>query len=272
VIFLELLMNSAILTSYNPVLVALSFLITMTGSFLTLTVAARIRQSDGKLSLMNVLAGGVSLGGVGVWAMHFVGMLALNMDVATSYSPMETAVSLLAAVAGSSLALAFVAQAPQQLLRLLITGFLLGMGVVFMHYMGMFGMRFGGFIQWDLPTIGVSAVVATIAATTALWLAFNVRSLFDRIAAALVMSVAVCTTHYTGMTAAEFVCTTINRNAIPQGFGYMSRLSLPSAVTIAAFAMALLIAIDQFFQRVKARPLAATRPRRLARRKASAAL
>ena len=146
--------------------------------------------------------------------------------------------------------------------RLLGAGFLLGMGVVFMHYLGMFGMKFGGSIQWDLAVVGASAVIAVVAATAALWLAFNTRGLGVRALAALVMAVAVCAMHYTGMAAAEFICTTPNRDAVPQGFGYMSRINLPMFVTIAAFTMALLISIDQLFQRANAqvkRPAAARR-------------
>jgi NO-binding membrane sensor protein with MHYT domain len=255
-------MNSVVTTGYDPFFVALSFLLALVGSFVALTAATRIRQADGQLSMTNTISSGVALGGIGVWSMHFVGMLALKVDVASSYSLAETGTSLVAAIVATSLALGFVAQAPGQTSRLLGAGFLLGMGVVFMHYLGMFGMKFGGFIQWDFAVIGISALIAVVAATAALWLAFNTRGLGRRALAAVVMAVAVCAMHYTGMTAAEFICTTPNRDAVPQGFGYMSRINLPMFVTIAAFTMALLISIDQLFQRVKTesnRPVPARR-------------
>ena len=242
-------MNPVVESSYQPSFVALSFLIAMIGSFVALTAATRIRGADGRLSVTNTLAAGIALGGIGVWAMHFIGMLALKLDLASSYSMLETAVSLVAAIAATSLALGFVAMAPDRPARLVGAGFLLGMGVVFMHYLGMFGMKFGGYIRWDLAIVGVSALIAVVAATAALWLALNTPTLQRRVLAAGVMAVAVCAMHYTGMAAAEFVCTTANRNAMPQGTGYISSINLPTLVTIAAAVMALLISMDQMFQR-----------------------
>ena len=112
----------------------------------------------------------------------------------------------------------------------------------------MFGMKFGGYIQWDYAVVGISAVIAVVAATVALWLAFNTRTLVLRAAAAVLMGVAVCSMHYTGMQAADFICTTANRGALPQGFGYISAMDLPSMVATVALAMAALISVDQAFQ------------------------
>ncbi|MDW5445045.1 MHYT domain-containing protein [Polaromonas sp. SM01] len=245
-------MTSSVLTSYQPAYVAISFLISIIGSFVALTAATRIRKADGSLSLINTVTAGVALGGIGVWAMHFIGMLALDLDLASSYSLLETAISLGAAILASSLALGFVAKAPERLARLLGAGLLLGLGVVFMHYLGMYGMKFGGYIEWDIGLVGLSTLIAVLAATAALWLAFNTPSLAGRVLAALVMGVAVCAMHYTGMAAAEFVCTTPNRGAIPQGFGYMSSFGLPTLVTIVTFLMVCIISVDQLFQRTLA--------------------
>jgi NO-binding membrane sensor protein with MHYT domain len=183
-----------------------------------------------------------------VWSMHFIGMLALKMDMATAYGMTETLISLVAAIAATSLALAFVSKAPDQLGRIVGAGFLLGLGVVVMHYLGMFGMKFAGYIQWNYTIVAISCVIAIVAATAALWLAFNTRTLSLRAAAALLMGVAVCSMHYTGMNAADFICTSANRVAQPQGFGYISSMDLPSMVATIALAMAALISVDQAFQ------------------------
>lgn len=245
-------MTSSVLTSYQPAYVAISFLISIIGSFVALTAATRIRKADGSLSLTNTVTAGVALGGIGVWAMHFIGMLALDLDLASSYSLLETAISLVAAILATSLALGFVAKAPERLARLLGAGLLLGLGVVFMHYLGMYGLKFGGYIEWDIGLVGLSTLIAVLAATAALWLAFNTPSLAGRVLAALVMGAAVCAMHYTGMAAAEFVCTTPNRGAIPQGFGYMSAFRLPALVTSVTVLMVCLISVDQLFQRTLA--------------------
>jgi NO-binding membrane sensor protein with MHYT domain len=241
-------MNSAVLSTYQPLYVVLSFMFAAAGSFVALTAATRIRQVDGTFSTANTFTAGLALGGIGVWAMHFIGMLALKLDVASSYAMVETGVSLLAAILAASLALGYVARAPERLGRMLVAGALLGMSVVVMHYLGMYGMKIGGYIQWDYAIVAASIAIAVVAATAALWLAFHTTSLLKRFGAALVMAVAVCAMHYTGMAAAEFVCTTANRTAIPQGFGYVSSFSIASLVIIAALSMVFLIAMSLLFQ------------------------
>ncbi|WP_395055695.1 MHYT domain-containing protein [Polaromonas sp.] len=241
-------MDLVVITSYQPLYVALSFLFAVAGSFVALTAATRIKQADGSFSTANTLTAGLGLGGIGVWGMHFVGMLALKLDVATSYAMVETGLSLLAAIVAASMALGYVARAPERLGRMLVAGTLLGMSVVVMHYLGMYGMKIGGYIQWDYAIIAASIAIAVLAATAALWLAFHTAALIKRLGAALVMAVAVCAMHYTGMAAAEFVCTTANRTAIPQGFGYVSSFSISSMVIIATLSMAFLIAMSMLFQ------------------------
>jgi NO-binding membrane sensor protein with MHYT domain len=241
-------MNPVVSSQYQLAYVVLSFAISVLGSFVALTAATRMRQRNGRISLLNTASAGLALGGIGVWAMHFIGMVALKLDLATGYSMTETLVSLLAAVGAAALALHFVAARPDHLPRLLVAGFLLGMGVVVMHYLGMFGMRFGGFIRWDFLVVALSALIAVVAATAALWLAFNTRSIGLRAMAAVLMGVAVCSMHYTGMHAAEFVCTTANRVVPPSGFGVVVAMDLPSLVATVALSIAALIAIDQFFQ------------------------
>lgn len=241
-------MNPLVTTSYQHSYVFLSFAISVMGAFVALTAATRMRKGNGRISLVNTLSAGLALGGIGVWSMHFIGMMALKLDLATGYSMVETIVSLLAAILATALALLFVAKRPDHFPTLLIAGFLLGMGVVVMHYLGMFGMRFAGYFRWDFLVIGISALIAVVAATAALWLAFNTRTLALRICAALLMGVAVCSMHYTGMHAAEFVCTSANRVTPPSGFGVVNALDLPSLVAAVALCIAALISIDQFFQ------------------------
>jgi NO-binding membrane sensor protein with MHYT domain len=240
-------MNPVVQTSYQLGFVAISFGISVLGAFVALNAATRIRNFNGQLSWLNTICAGIALGGIGVWSMHFIGMLALKMDMATSYGMTETLISLVAAIAATSLALAFVSRSPD-LKRIIGAGTLLGLGVVVMHYLGMFGMKFGGYIQWDLGIVAASCAIAIVVATAALWLVFNTRTMPMRAAASVLMGVAVCAMHYTGMHAAEFVCTTAARSALPQGFGYISSMDLPSMVATVALAMAALISVDQAFQ------------------------
>jgi NO-binding membrane sensor protein with MHYT domain len=245
-------MNTLLPSSYAPALVALSFLIAAVGAFVALTAASGIARA-GRVSLFNALASGTALGGVGVWAMHFVGMLSMRIDMAVSYSLPETAASLLVAIAGSALALLWVARRPDSVARLLGGGMVLGAAVCAMHYLGMYGMRFEGFFVWSWPLVALSMVIAAVAATAALWLAFAVRTLAARVAASGVMAGAVCAMHYTGMEAAGIVCTTATPWQFPAGDWLLSSLDLPVLVSIAAFGMAFVIFVDQMFQRMAPR-------------------
>lgn len=240
--------QTAVVTTYQWGYVALSYAFAVLGSLVALAAATRIRAHDGSISLLNTLAAGLALGGIGVWSMHFIGMVALQLDVGSSYALAETVVSLVAAIVGSSLALGFVARDPRHPGRLLLAGFLLGMGVVVMHYLGMHGMRIGGFIRWDMGLVALSAVIAVAAATAALWLAFHTRGHALRVAAAAVMGLAVCAMHYTGMSAAEFICTTPDRALAPRGPGLVSFSFLPTLVAFGAMAIAAVIVVHQLYQ------------------------
>jgi NO-binding membrane sensor protein with MHYT domain len=240
-------MDAPVASSYQTGYVALSYGVSVLGSFVALTAAHRIRRADGSLRHANSWAAGLALGGIGVWSMHFIGMVALKLQAASSYSLWETLVSLLAAIVGSALALGFVARAPHRLGRLACAGFLLGMGVVVMHYLGMYGMKIAGFIRWDLGIVAMSALIAVLAATAALWLAFNTGARLLRAAAALVMGVAVCSMHYTGMAAADFVCTG-DPAVAPQGFGLFSAAQLPAMIVFVALTTAAIIVVHQVYQ------------------------
>ena len=197
------------------------------GQFLA---ARRIRGEQGGTRWLNVLAAGSALGGIGVWSMHFTGMLALRLGMGSGYAMAETLVSLVAAVAATSAALAFVAQRPDSNVRVLGAGALLGLGVAFMHYLGMVGMRFPGYIDWSWNVVAMSVVIAMAAA---------------------VMGVAVCAMHYTGMAAANFICTApgSERFATPRGFAVISSMGLAVLTPLVAIALAVLIAFDQMIQK-----------------------
>lgn len=241
-------MNPVVTTSYDPMFVILSYLISVIGSFVALSAARNIVRRDGSISGSNLMAAGLALGGVGVWSMHFVGILALRADLSIGYAMTETLVSLIAAVVATSLALYFVAR-NNTMTRVVTAGTVLGIGICVMHYLGMYGMRFGGYFRWSFDVVGLSVLIAITAAIAALWLAFNTNNWLARGAAALVMGVAVCVMHYTGIAAADLICTTANRTALPRGFGVVSSMQLPTIVLSFVAAIAVVLAIQQLTQR-----------------------
>ena len=79
-----------LVTSYDSFTVIVSILVAMLASFTALDMAGRVASSTGKVALVWLLGGGFAMG-VGVWAMHFIGMLSMSLDMVMSYDPLLTA-------------------------------------------------------------------------------------------------------------------------------------------------------------------------------------
>lgn len=195
--------------SWDPILIGISFLVAFIASFVALDSAGKIATSNKKAAMFWRISGGVTLG-IGIWSMHFIGMLAMKMPVPMSYHFALTLVSLLAAILASTLAINIaVAGSTLSAKRLTAATLLLSSGVVTMHYVGMAALIMHGSIVWNIPRIVVSIVIALLASSVGLWLAFSLRLttkrvLLCRIAAAMTMGVAIAAMHYTGMSAASF--------------------------------------------------------------------
>ena len=208
---------SAYLTgSYHPGFVLLSVFVAMMASYTALNLTSRVTQTEGRTSLA-WLAGGAVAMGVGIWSMHFIGMLAFSLPIRLSYDLGITLLSLLAAIAVSAFALSLVTRKTLTLRHLLGGGLLMGLGICGMHYMGMYALRMFPAIEYDPVRFAASLAIAIVASVAALWLAFTLRAghtalaQLKRAGAAIVMGLAVISMHYTGMEAARFdaasICT-----------------------------------------------------------------
>ena len=195
--------------SHTTPLVALSFLIAICASYTALTLAGRVAVARGKSRLAWLLGGSVAMGS-GIWSMHFVAMLAFHLPIDIAYDvPLVTA-SWLAAVGASAFALFVASRSQVGWLRMAGAGACLGLAVVTMHYTGMAAVRVAAQLTYDPFLVGVSVVIAVVAATVALilfrWLGtdHSRRGRSLRAAAAVVMGVAIAGMHYTAMAAAQF--------------------------------------------------------------------
>lgn len=238
-------------TRYDMTLVAVSFLISAFGSYAALAASTLVRAKGGGVNRVNAAFAGLALGGVGIWSMHFLGMLAWETGMAVGYGLAGTLLSLAVAVAVSAFALGYMAAGEFSYRRLAIAGPVAGLGVSLMHFMGMGSMNFGGRLDWNWGLAVAAVLIAVVAASAALWLAFHVRSTLHRVAAAFVMAIAVCTMHYTGMAAADVVCTTVNRFDRVHGLLYGEEFRL--LVILVALGAGTIVAFDVFMQRATAR-------------------
>lgn len=207
--------GSVVPLQYSEFLVLLSFVISALGAYVALVAASRIRDDDGRISVGYLVVSALALGGIGIWGMHFIGMAAQRMPFPVSYSLWPTLGSLVLAVVISGAALWYVARAPyRNAVRCVIGGVAGGLGVAGMHYLGMNAMRTQAYFEWNMTIVALSVVIAIVAASVALWLAFHLETSLQRTLAALVMAVAVCGMHYTGMRAGTIVCTASTRAQI----------------------------------------------------------
>jgi diguanylate cyclase (GGDEF)-like protein len=197
--------------TYNFYLVGLSLFVAIFASYTALDLAGRIRKIDGApLKRTAWLAGGAASMGLGIWSMHFIGMLAFRMPIELGYDPWITGLSLMIAVLVSGFALLVVTSNVVTHTRLALGGVLMGLGVAAMHYTGMAAMRMHPAIVYKPVLFGASIGIAIAASWAALWIAFTLRDgtqrflLLKRCAAGLVMGLAIAGMHYTAMSAAIF--------------------------------------------------------------------
>jgi NO-binding membrane sensor protein with MHYT domain len=189
--------------THNRWLVGLSYLIAVVGCYAALEMAERLRTSRDIRAQFWLAGSALTLGG-SIWAMHFMAMLALQIAVPVTFDPLRTALSLALAVGVVAGGLTVCARGPRQNWRIAAAGTLIGLGVAAMHYLGMAAIRFPGSLSYRPGVWGLSLLIAIAAATVAMWLALNLDNVHQRVAAALVMALAVCGMHYTGMAAAVF--------------------------------------------------------------------
>ncbi|MEP9382685.1 MHYT domain-containing protein [Nocardioides cheoyonin] len=190
--------ESVSLGSFDPSLVALSFLISVFGSWCGLTCAGRARRRTGGASVVWLLAAAVSIGGGAIWSMHFIGMLAYQSGTVYTLDIKVTVLSLLLAIVASAIGMTLAIRITG-VAGYVVGGLVTGGGVCVMHYTGMSAMKMTGAMQWRPTVVGISIVIAVVAATLALYFALNLRRTSVMIVAAVVMGLGVCAMHYTGM-------------------------------------------------------------------------
>jgi two-component system sensor histidine kinase/response regulator len=198
----------SMISSYNYALVALSVLIAILASYAALDLAGRTRAARGAPRFI-WLAGGATAMGLGIWAMHYIGMLAFRLPVPVLYDVPTVIVSLLAAIVASSVALFVVSRNKLTVLSVVAGSIVMGNGIAAMHYTGMAAMRLPAMHHYDSRLVALSVVLAIVISLVALILTFRFRdevkvASWRKVGSAVLMGVAVPVMHYTGMAAASF--------------------------------------------------------------------
>ena len=246
---------------YQPTLVLLSILVAMFASYTALSLAMRVKATQGAAPHA-WMAGGALAMGSGIWAMHFIGMLAFRLPMPLGYDPAITFVSWLLPVVVSGLALWQVRHRDIGGRHLAWGALLMGLGINAMHYTGMAGMRMDPAITYDPWLFLASVAIAILASAGALWIAFRlnenlVHPRLLQLGAAVVMGGAIAGMHYTGMAAAHFDAGSVCRAAV-NGVNQDHLAILVAVATCALLSIALLAAIFDTHLEVRNRTLAAS--------------
>jgi NO-binding membrane sensor protein with MHYT domain len=202
-------MEMPIQHSYDPGLVTLSVLIAMLASYAALDLAGRVSVAAGRARALWILGGATGMG-LGIWSMHFVGMLAFQMPMPVKYAPSLVFASVVVAITATAFALWTASRPSVRLPHLAAAAVAMGGGIAGMHYIGMAAMDVNATLHYD-PALWWTSIAIAVAAS---FVALNLFRLLSREesrrmrllrgAAAVVMGFAIAGMHYTGMAAAHF--------------------------------------------------------------------
>jgi NO-binding membrane sensor protein with MHYT domain len=181
---------------------ALAYAMSCLGCFLGLRCTTRAREVQGAARVRWLLLAAVSLGVPGIWGMHFIAMLGFAIPgQAIHYSVPITILSMVIAVLVVSIGLLIVGFGGEGLRPLLTGGLIVGIGVASMHYIGMAAMRMPQTMHYNNVLVVLSVVIGIVTGTVALLAALRLDTVWSAFTACLIMGVAVCGMHYTGMAA-----------------------------------------------------------------------
>lgn len=231
-------------------LVVLSFVIAFMAALTALDIARRVNFSEGWQRKLWLLSGSAAMG-IGIWSMHFIGMLAFQLPLPITYDVTIVILSIIVAIVASLNGLYFICQPNVSTKKLIIGGTFMGLGISGMHYIGMAAMK-GFHIHYQPFLFILSILIAIGASTIALMLAFQFRENQTGIGnkakmiSGIIMGVAITGMHYTGMAASTFT-------ADDQGIGEAALIDTNalvisvaiSAVVILGFVLITSFVLDQ---------------------------
>jgi len=206
--------NAGLTGSYDYGEVARSVVIAAAASYAALDLAGRVTAARGRVRAAWLTGGAIAMG-IGIWAMHFKGMLAFRLPVSIEYQWPTVLASLSVAILSSAVALYSTSRQRMGLVDALTGSLVMGGGIAGMHYVGMAAMRLPAIIRFSPLLVTASILLAILFSLVALLMAFDLRgetrwTAWRRLGSAAVMGVAISAMHYTGMAAATFVSSAVS--------------------------------------------------------------
>jgi NO-binding membrane sensor protein with MHYT domain len=214
---------------HDPYLVALSVVIAILGGYTGFGLAARIRGTPG-VSRRVLLAGAAGFLAVGIWTMHFIGMLAAPIPADTVYLILPTIISFLICALVVGISLFFVSIGEPSLRRVVSSAVLLGAGIASMHYVGIHGLAGQFAIEHDTAMILLSILIAIVTAYGGLRAFLARQDGIPLVVSSIAFGVAVSGMHYTAMAGMHFVPLSVSDVAHHHGGGLAASQQILSVV------------------------------------------
>jgi NO-binding membrane sensor protein with MHYT domain len=186
--------------------VTLSVIVAILVSYTALRLTERVSGAERRAGRLWAIWGAVSMG-IGIWSMHFIGMLAFSVPITLRYNLPINLASLFIGMLTSLFALSISSRRDLSWRRLAVSSVLMGAGICGMHYTGMAAIQIVPGITYDPLLVATSIAIAVTASFVALWLFFQLRRGESRLlrlaraGAAVIMGLAIAGMHYTAMAA-----------------------------------------------------------------------
>ncbi|WP_420403272.1 MHYT domain-containing protein [Nisaea sp.] len=191
------------IVSYDPLLVVASVAVAAMASFTGLRLLTGLRYVDSTTRKAQLAKAAMAIGG-GIWSMHFVGMLALRLPVPVAYDLLYTLGSVLIAILITGAGLALMHLGARSLSKTVAAGTLIGCGIVAMHYVGMEAIQGSCIVSYSPLGFVLPTLIAILASTCALALAYKKRTLIQLSLGALVLGITISGMHYSAMAFTAF--------------------------------------------------------------------
>ena len=184
-------------------LVGLAAVICMLASFTAISLLHHVRRSSGQMRLIWLAVSAASTG-FGIWATHFIAMLAFSPGIPSAYDLVLTIFSLIAAIflTGTGLAIAVIADWRA---GAWLGGAMVGGGIAAMHYTGMAAFEIEGRIAWDPILVGLSIILGGLLGAIALPVGLRADALKWKMLGGLLLTLAICSHHFIAMAAASII-------------------------------------------------------------------
>lgn len=218
-------------TAHEPALIVLAATICLISAYACMGLGRHASRATGRMRHIWTAIAAMAVG-FGIWATHFVAILAYRPGFTLSYDIGLTVFSLIVAIAVCGSGIAVAARA-QHVMDRLLGGAVVGVGISSMHYTGIAALIMGGRLMWDPALVSISILVGILLGGAAFAVGLQ-GTLRRTLSGAVLLTLAICGMHFTAMAAADFsLCFPLVMNGELDGFWLSVALTFISVLLLA---------------------------------------